>query len=268
MIRRDDFDDPAPNVAPQCFLVGCRARRRAEDELGALEARTIQVVSRQNEILGAGFSPDFQAPRLRARDLLGGFGPRNVENLNRDIEGFCQCYDPIDGFTLGNHRLAPGVVLGCGQSCCNELFRHPGDQVVMLGMYANERLVATRSRQHAQDGSIIQPHAIVGHEDFDGAVSICHQSGQFLFDHARRRVGDRQVKRIIDDRLTGALVVVGRYSREGFAVLLPGERNDCRRTPGRGRSTARAKRVAQFGADRWLIQVNVAVDPARHHQQA
>ena len=179
----------------------------------------------QRQVLGAGLSPDLQPARLGPRDLLRWLRTGDVEDLDRHIECLGECDDPRNGLALSDDRLAPGMVFGRCESCSDQLLGHPRDQLVMLGVHAHQRLVAARRRQHAQNRAVIQPDTIIGHEDLDRAAALFHKARQFLIEHRRRRIGDRQMEGVVDDRLAGSLVIVRRDGRKRLPVLLPRERD-------------------------------------------
>ena len=161
MVGRDHVDHAAADVAPERLLVGLGARRRAEHELRALKAGAIEVIGRQREIMRAGFGPDLQAARLGARDLLGGFRAGDVEDLDRHVERLGERDDAVDRLALDHHRLAPSVIFRRGQARRDELLREPHQELVVLGVHADERPVAPRRREHADDLAVVQaarPH--------------------------------------------------------------------------------------------------------------
>ena len=93
---------------------------------------------------------------------------------------------------LHNHRLAPGVILGRGQAGLPPAARSIHDQkLVVFGMNADQRAVPARRGEHAEDLGIVEPHAVISHEDLDRAVACGDQRGQLFIDHRRRRIGDR-----------------------------------------------------------------------------
>ena len=166
--------------------------------------------------------------------------------------------------------MADGVVARQRVALLHHAPGEPGDHAVVLGVHHDERPVAPRGGHHVEDLLVHEAHALVGHEDLERADARLDRRRQVGAERLRVRVGDDQVKAVVDHRLRlRALVVVGEHRRERVAAVLRAERHD-----GGGAAVGRGHRRrvevvrAQDAEGGHLLHVAMAVDAARQHQLA
>ena len=132
----------------------------------------------------------------------------------------------------------------------------------------DERALAARQRQDVQHLPVVQLQQVVGHVHLERGVPVADQRRQFLAHDLLRRVGNDQVKGVVDDRLrAGGLVVFLDDLPQRLAAMLGRER-DHRRRPAKRRRDSGAVEI--IGADHsgrgTLLNMAVAVDAARQHE--
>ena len=157
-----------------------------------------------------------------------------------------------------------------GAAGADQALREPGDDVVVLGVDHHHRALAPRRREHVEDLTVIELERVVGHVNLERRIAVLDQRRQLLAEHPLGRVRDDQVKGVIDHRLApGARVVVLDHGAERLAPVLRREGDDAGGAAAGRRDGARAEVVRRGGAHRGgLVDVAVAVDPARQHELA
>ena len=127
-----------------------------------------------------------------------------------------------------------------------------------------------RQREHVEDLAVAQFQRIVGHVDLERGVAVADQRRQFLAENLRRRIGDDEVERIVDDgHARGAAVVVLNRGAQALALLLRGERHHRRGAAARRRARAGEEVIGHDGVvARRLVEMAVGVDAAGQHEQA
>ena len=180
--------------------------------------------------------------------------------------------DSVDGavcrFALGEARVADGVITRRAETAFEQPAGQPFDHVVVLGMNHDERALAPRHRQDVEHLPVIELEQVIGHVDLERGVAVADQRRQFLAHHLLGRVGDDQMKRIIDHRLgPGRLVVLLDDPAQRLPPMLRGERDHRRRAAKRRRD---GRAVEIIGADDpsrgALLDMAMAVNAAGQDQ--
>jgi hypothetical protein len=131
----------------------------------------------------------------------------------------------------------------------------------------DHRALAPRQRQHVEDLAVVELQLVIGHVDLERSVAVAHQGRQLLPQHLLGRVGDDQVKGVVDHRLAlaAAMIILHRRAQR-LALLLAGERNHGGGAAMRRRDRAGMEIVAELERRRHrLIEMDMGVDPARQH---
>ncbi len=79
---------------------------------------------------------------------------------------------------------------------------------MVLGVHHDERAVLARRGHHVEDLLVVQPGTLVGHEDLEGAHPRADRLGQVLAQRRLVRVGDDQMKAVVDHRLGARTLVI------------------------------------------------------------
>ena len=159
--------------------------------------------------------------------------------------------------------------LGARVAALEQAARDPGDHRVVLGVHRDHRPLAPREAQEVEHLAVVQTQQRVGHEQLERGVAVPDQRRQ-LFRHDRlARIGHDHVEGVVDHRLLRPLAVVGDHLAHRLAAMLGGERDHRGRAAERRRDRAGVEVVGVPDAHaRELLDVAVAVDPARQHQPA
>ena len=147
--------------------------------------------------------------------------------------------------------------------------RQEADRVVALGMDHHQRLVLLGDRQHFEDLAVCELQVVIGHEDLERRESVVDQRRQFLAQHLRRRVGDDEMEGNVDMAVALRLLAVGLDAiAQAATLLLQAERHDERVAADGSRARSAVEVVGHDDARcAGLVEMDMAVDAARHHQQ-
>ena len=201
MVGREGLERAVLQRRPDRFLRRRIARRRAAAPHGALDARLVDVVGGQHDVLRAGLGEDLQALLLRLAQRLDGLDLGHVHDQQRRIDQAGQRDRAVGRLGLGDSCMGDGVELRRAMALLDQVMRQPLDHVVVLGMHHHQRAVAPRHGQDVEDLVVADLHRIVGHVDLERGVAVLDQRRQVLPQRLRRRVGDDQVEAVVDHRL-------------------------------------------------------------------
>ena len=143
-------------------------------------SRPVEVPGGRHQVLRAGLAPDLEAAPLRPLDLLRALAARDVEDLDRHVECLRHLADAVDALALDDHRLGPGMVLGQGEPRRDQRLGVEVDQLMMLGMDADQRAEPPRGGHHLQRLAIGNAGAGIGEEDLEAAMPLGDQAGNLL----------------------------------------------------------------------------------------
>ena len=250
-------------------LVALLAQRRRADVLGALEARPVEVVDGQVEVLDAGLAEDRQAAVARRRISLHRLLAGDVHDEQRPLGPLGEPDRAARGLALDLGRARPGVVLGVGVAGRHRLLLVAHDGVAVLAVDHHQAAGLAGLLEHGQELLVVDhQRALVGHEDLEGRDALVDAVAH-LGDHARLRVGDRHVEAVVDVRgAVGAPVPLLARVLQRPADVLDDEVDDAGRPARGGRRGAGVVVVATPGAAERHREVGVVVDQPRQHQAA
>ncbi len=120
---------------------------------------------------------------------------------DRAIDQLGELDDALDRLGFRAARVADGVVAGQGIALFQHPPREPRDHAVVLGMHHDERAVLARCGHHVEDLLIGQARALVRHEDLERAHTRVNRGGQIPLQRALVRIGDDEMKPVVDHRL-------------------------------------------------------------------
>src|SRR5258708_3275192 len=158
--------------------------------------------------------------------------------------------------------------------CSNALLKQgicePCDAVGVLGVDHHHCAMGARQRQQFDDLPVVELEGVVSHIDLERRVAFFDQLRQLFMEHVRCRIGDDQMKRVVDDRAAiGAPVVELDRRAQALAFLLAREGDD-----GRGAATGCRDRAAREVVSHHavvasvLVKMAVAVHAAGRYQPA
>ena len=267
MVGRDAFEDAAPQVAPQGFVVRLVSERRGADVATALHTRAAKIVDAVDEVLEARLAGDRRAAPLRRLDLRGGGGAGDVH------------YEQGSAHVLGDRgRASRGFrldVLGSGQRVVDRRrvtarqrpFDQQVDDVSVLGMHHRQR-VEVAGALHARGELVVADHqrTLVGHEQLEGADAGLRHRGHVL-QHRVPRVGDRHVKAVVHVRRpVGTPAPLLERRLEVVGLMLDREVDEARHSAGGRGLGAGVVVVGRHRAHERHRQVSVVVDQARQDE--
>ena len=162
------------------------------------------------------------------------------------------------GLSLGDLRAGGGVELRRHIARALEPFGQPADAVGVLRMDHDQGALVSCQREHVKDLAVAQLERVVGHVDLERCVAVADERGQLLTQNLRRRIGDDEVKRVIDEGLAiGAAMIVGDRFAEALALHLGRERHQrrraaaCRRPRSAGEVVGHDRTRRPVGWSRW-----------------
>ena len=143
-------------------------------------------------------------------------------------------------------------------------------QSLVLGVNHHRPLMPPGDRKDVEDLPVVELQVVIGQVDLERGIAVLDQRRQLLAADRWRRVGDDEMEGVVDQRLAvGPPVIVPDRLFQAMATHLQRERDDRRGPPGRRRTGAGGDIVGADGAvGGRLIQVAVAVDPARRNRAA
>ena len=269
VVGRDDLERAVPDAAPHRRLIGRIARRRAEHPLGALQPAVEMVRGRGTGTAG-------RSRRTPSGRGSGRRGSRAIEpsvvtwnTIDRLVDQGGHRDQAVDGLGLGEARMADGVVAGRGVAARQQALDHPADHRVVLGVHRDHRpLARARAPADRQHLLVVEPQQRIGHEQLERGVAVPDQPRQ-LGHHLLARVGHDHVEGVVDHRLLRPLAIVGDHLDHRLAAMLGRERDHRGGAAigGRDRAAVEVVGVPDPHA-RELLDMAVAVDPARQHQPA
>ena len=264
------LEGPVPEPGPDRALGQEVAGRRTASVLRALEARPVEIVGREEEVLGTGLAVDAEAAGLSLVDRARTRRVRDVDDQDRDVQQLRQRDRALDRLAFRESRVGDRVIARGGRARLEEPGREPGDHVVVLGVDHGEGAEAPRRGQDVQELLVPEAQAVVRHVDLERGDALGDQPGQLLVERVLRRVGQDQVERVVDHRLlAGPAVVVLHHRRELHPAMLGREGHDRRGAAEGGRHGARVEVVGAHDARRRdLLEMAVAVDSAGQDVEA
>ena len=166
--------------------------------------------------------------------------------------------------------MADRVVARRPEAALQQPRGQPFDHVVVLGMNHDQRALAPRHRQDVEHLPVVERQQIIGHVDLERGVAVADQRRQFLAHDLLGRVGDDQVKGVVDDRLrTGGRVVLLDDLAQRLAAMLRGERDHRRGAAKRRRHRGAVEIVGADDPGRGaLLDMAMAVDAARQDRRS
>ena len=166
--------------------------------------------------------------------------------------------------------MADRMVLRRPVSALEEPIGEPPNHVVILGVHHRHRAFAPREREHVEHLVVVELEQVVGHVHLERGVAVLDEGRKLLAEDLGGGVGDDEVEGVIDDRLgAGAAVVRLHDLAQRLPAVLRGEGDDGGGAPERGGDGAGVEIVrAQDTGCGHLLDMAVAVDPARQHQLA
>ena len=268
MVGGDHLEGAVLHAPPDRRAVGGIAGGRAEHPLGALQPLPVEILGAEQEILRAGLGEHLLAAGLGIADRGQRACGRDVEHDDRLIHQRRHRDQAADRLGLGEARMADRVVARRGVAARQQALDHPGDHRVVLGVDRDHRARAPGERQEIQHLLVGQPEQRIGHEQLERGVALPDQPRQLGHDRLAR-VRDDHVEGVVDHRLPGPLAVVGDHLQHRGAAVLGGERDHRGGAAERRRDRPAIEVVGVPDPHaRELLDVAVAVDPARQHQQA
>ena len=162
------------------------------------------------------------------------------------------------------------VIVGWGLAFALEAVGHELDLVVAFRMDRHQRAVLARDAEHLEQLPVGQNQIVVGHEHLERRVARADQGRKLLPQHRRRRIGDDEVKAVVDvaPPLRLLMIVLDALA-ERLAARLQGEREHGGVAARRGAAGAALEPVRHHDArSHRLVEMDVAVDAAGEHQEA
>ncbi|MDT4821390.1 hypothetical protein FQZ97_545680 [compost metagenome] len=270
MIGRQQRQRAAVQALPQ-GLLRCRvARGWAAAELGAFDARDVDVFGREQQIMGAGFTIHGRAQGLSGMDGLRASLGRNVHDQHWYFQNGRKADGALRGFAFRDGIVADSVVLGSGVAGRQQVARDPADYVIVFGVNHRQCAFAGSDGEYIQQLPVVQFQLVVGHEDLERGNAGADQFRKIAVQGLGRGIRDDQVIAIVDDGLLGGRGCVGvGHLAQGLAAVLRGEGHDGGiAAVGRGDRRAVPVVGTQHAHAGELFHMAMAVDSARHHQPA
>ena len=202
---------------------------------------------------------------MRPADGARPRGIGHVDDQDRHVDQLRQGDRALDRLALRHAGVRDRVVARRRRARADEPARQPGDHAVVLGVDHGEGAEPAGRRQDVEELLVPDAKPVVGHVDLERGDPLRDQPRQILLERLLGRVGDDQVKRVVDDRLVaGPAVIVIDDGAELHAPVLRGEGHHGRRAAERRGHGARVEIVRTHDAGRGeLLEMDVTVDAAR-----
>ena len=243
--------------------------RRGEDVLRALEARALQFLAREKEILGAGLAVDQLGAVPGLRNRIERLAAGHVD----DVEGGAGVFRERDrargrlALELGRAREV--VIFRGALPGLDGLLDQDVDRVAVLGVDADHRAVLGRLAHDVEADAVIDhEHVRVGHEQLEARDPLVAGERLEVGERLRERVEDDHVRADVDAAAGRARMPVLEAGERALAMALVGKVDHAGgAAEGRGRG-AGAEGVDRARAAEFPVDVGVHVDRARHDQES
>src|SRR4051794_30981686 len=175
-----------------------------------------------------------------------------------------------DRLDLAQPRMGRDVVARLAVAAREKLLADPGDHAVILGMHAHHQSMRARGLEHVEELGVLDPQPIVGQKNLERRVAGTRERRQLLGKDLGPGIAQDHMEGVIDQRPPrGCRVVVLDHPGQTHADMLGRKRDHGGRAPERRRDRGTGERVGVDQAGRReLLDVAVAVDPARKHELA
>ncbi len=167
MVGGEDRKSAVLETAPDGVVVfGAVAGWRGTDAFRAFEARLVEVVAGEEEVLRAGFGVDGEALCLRGADVFCGCGGGDMDDQDGGGDEGGEGDGAVCGFGFQELGAGCGVVFWRVEALFFELVGHPGEDVAVFGVDHCCDAVFAGGEEHVEDLVVAELEGFVGHVDF------------------------------------------------------------------------------------------------------